>query len=274
MAKSRTIDLTGKRFGMLTVLEQTVEIYKGKRQSVCRCLCDCGRETLVPASRLARRDGTEPKMPTRSCGCSRHVENLTGRRIGRLTVLRKSGTTPKGGTMYLCRCECGNEKEIAAYQLASGDTKSCGCLLQEHQKSFGRFCDSGVFASHTPAAEAARYQTNHRSGSGYIAQTATRLEIALSESLVMVDNTNVPALINPQPLGNNPYRGVCWNKQKNCWMAYCTVQGRRWRKYGFKTPEQAKEARDKMQSLMIEDSGLEKTIDQRRRIQHKKKHRP
>ena len=33
---------------------------------------------------------------------------------------------------WLCRCECGNEKIVAARQLKSGQTKSCGCLHRKH----------------------------------------------------------------------------------------------------------------------------------------------
>lgn len=48
---------------------------------------------------------------------------------GRLTVLRLSrrGYTP----IALCRCSCGTLKEIVAYSLVSGNTKSCGCLHRE-----------------------------------------------------------------------------------------------------------------------------------------------
>lgn len=209
-------------------------------------------------------------MPTRSCGCARYVDDLTGRRIGLLTVIRKSGTTPKGGTMYFCHCDCGKDKEIAAYQLASGAAKSCGCLLRENQESFWRFSDNGVAASHTPDVESARYQTNHRAGSNYVARTASRLESSLSASLVFADNTNVPALIHTHPQGKNPYRGVCWNKRKKSWMAYCCVQGRKWTKYGYKTPEQAKAARDEMQEQMIADADLEETIEKRKRLEETK----
>lgn len=264
-------DLSGRRFGMLTVISQSVEVVDGKRQSVCHCRCNCGKYVDVPAFCLSRKDGSPPKQQRLSCGCKRYVEDLSGRRIGILSVIRKTGTTPKGGTMYLCRCDCGKEKEIAAYQLASGEAKSCGCLLRERQKSLGSLSAKGVAASHTPKVEAARYRTNHNDGSDYVERTAARLKTALSDSAVFVDGTNVPALMNPAPQGKNPYRGVCWNKRKKSWMAYCEVRKKRWCKCGFKTPEQAKAARDEMQEQMIAESGLEETIEKRRMIEEETK---
>lgn len=53
-------DITGERFGMLTVL-----CYAGadpKRHSLWSCACDCGKEITVPGQYL--RSGQ-----TRSCGC-------------------------------------------------------------------------------------------------------------------------------------------------------------------------------------------------------------
>ena len=57
----RKIDLTGQRFGRLTVLHEAPK--KGIRIA-WHCLCDCGKTTDVVASSL--RSGT-----TKSCGCYR-----------------------------------------------------------------------------------------------------------------------------------------------------------------------------------------------------------
>lgn len=61
------IDLTGKRFGRLTVIERVTKPEQGPRggkSSGCfyRCICDCGNETIVGAHLL--RSGH-----TGSCGC-------------------------------------------------------------------------------------------------------------------------------------------------------------------------------------------------------------
>lgn len=56
---------------------------------------------------------------------------LTGQRFGRLTVLSQSENDKYGNTIWLCQCECGNEKVILANSLRRGRTKSCGCLRSD-----------------------------------------------------------------------------------------------------------------------------------------------
>src|SRR5216684_8928189 len=59
--------------------------------------------------------------------------DLTGQRFGLLVVLRRVGDRipPNGKPVvyWLCRCNCGTEKEILAKSLRAEATKSCGCLL-------------------------------------------------------------------------------------------------------------------------------------------------
>jgi len=56
---------------------------------------------------------------------SRKLIDMTGKRTGMLTVVRRA--EGRGKSVYwLCRCDCGTEKEMAASSLKSG-TVSCGC---------------------------------------------------------------------------------------------------------------------------------------------------
>ena len=62
----RPVDLIGKKFGYLTVLEKA-EPYvspKGKRLSQWLCECECGNKLIVTSSNLTR-------LHTKSCGCHR-----------------------------------------------------------------------------------------------------------------------------------------------------------------------------------------------------------
>lgn len=54
------VDLTGQRFGRLSVLDRAGTA--GGGCATWRCLCDCGKETVVLSSSLRRG-------ATRSCGC-------------------------------------------------------------------------------------------------------------------------------------------------------------------------------------------------------------
>jgi hypothetical protein len=45
---------------------------------------------------------------------------------------------------WLCRCECGSQKEIAAYRVIHGNSRSCGCIRREVKrnlagKKFGKW---------------------------------------------------------------------------------------------------------------------------------------
>jgi hypothetical protein len=60
-----------------------------------------------------------------------------GQQFGRLTVVDPEKRRPargRGGTerAALCGCECGSEVLVSLYGLLRGDTRSCGCLYQEH----------------------------------------------------------------------------------------------------------------------------------------------
>lgn len=65
--------------------------------------------------------------------------DLTGKRFGKLTVLKNIGLKKfrdRNRTFWLCRCDCGNLKEVEAYYLTSGKTVSCGCYSSERIKSY------------------------------------------------------------------------------------------------------------------------------------------
>lgn len=59
----KRIDLTGQRFGLLTVTEHAGADNAGR--ATWRCACDCGGEKVVKAAELTRKT----RNGTRSCGC-------------------------------------------------------------------------------------------------------------------------------------------------------------------------------------------------------------
>lgn len=62
------------------------------------------------------------------------LRDLTGRKFGRLTVIGRDTTRPKGKTWWRCRCDCGNESIVWAANLLNGHTASCGCLADEARR--------------------------------------------------------------------------------------------------------------------------------------------
>lgn len=55
----------------------------------------------------------------------------TNIRYGRLVVLEHKGKDKRGKHLWLCKCDCGNEKIVVSDNLSSGKSKSCGCLRKE-----------------------------------------------------------------------------------------------------------------------------------------------
>jgi hypothetical protein len=119
-------DLTGRKFGRLTVKERT-----GKRHNYALwlCQCSCGKEVEVTSTRL--RGGQQ------SCGCIRKgmkVRNLKslkcikGQRFGNLVVLEYVKADSWGKAVWRCQCDCGNQKDVTGSNLRQGITKGCGCL--------------------------------------------------------------------------------------------------------------------------------------------------
>lgn len=63
----------------------------------------------------------------------RHAPDRTGERHGRLVVLYRCGTMIRGRhAIWACDCDCGRGGvPVTASNLASGTTRSCGCLNRE-----------------------------------------------------------------------------------------------------------------------------------------------
>lgn len=72
----------------------------------------------------------------------RKIKDLSGVKFGKLTVIELYGfQIKKSGermVLWLCKCDCGNEKVVSREGLTSGKTKSCGCLrpkkVEKHEK--------------------------------------------------------------------------------------------------------------------------------------------
>lgn len=64
---------------------------------------------------------------------------IIGKRYGKLTVVSKVDGEDKSHTKYICKCDCGNTKEIRRSSLLSGSTKSCGCLYKRSNKTIGYY---------------------------------------------------------------------------------------------------------------------------------------
>ena len=64
-------------------------------------------------------------------------EKIEGKKFGKLLVLKKTSNKGKQGrTIYLCKCDCGNEVLVSRDLLTGVKKKSCGCLRKEKPNHF------------------------------------------------------------------------------------------------------------------------------------------
>lgn len=63
--------------------------------------------------------------------------DLTGKKFGRLTVIKRAENGKNGHTYWLCKCICGNKTTVRSDHLKNGLIRSCGCLEDENRKTMG-----------------------------------------------------------------------------------------------------------------------------------------
>ena len=142
----KMIDITGQKFGKLTVIDCAGKL--DGRRYYWNCQCECGNTTCVIGTYL--RNGN-----TKSCGCGRYdgfkkynqeqseINKIQiGTKFGKLTVIEDLGFRKQieghNRRWYKCQCDCGNIKEVMGNMLKTGQVSSCGkCLssLGEYQIS-------------------------------------------------------------------------------------------------------------------------------------------
>lgn len=103
----KKIDLTGRQFGRLTVIEEAGRD-KFKR-TMWRCKCECGNEVTVPYARLAYGQ-------TRSCGCLK------------MDLLVKRSTT---------HGDSRKDKEARLYKIYKGMMSRCYSKTDYHYERWG-----------------------------------------------------------------------------------------------------------------------------------------
>ncbi|MFR3285071.1 MAG: hypothetical protein ACLTR6_12690 [Clostridium fessum] len=117
-------DLTGRRYGRLTVCREIKQAEKAAAITGCAG-ATAGKKNRggVPSEKQGIR---------KCCGCyrkelpsSRRID-LTGRQFGRLKVLEEADNSNRTGEYWKCVCSCGRLIERVQRKPVRGKTKSCG----------------------------------------------------------------------------------------------------------------------------------------------------
>lgn len=151
---TKVIDMTGQRYGQLTVIKRGENDKHSKAQWWCQC--DCGSPLKLINGAALRRGLVV------SCGCNKlkklkeynntNLVDETGNIYGYLTVLRRAENVPSkdGRAQWVCKCKCGNEIITTGKLLRSGSKLSCGCM----KKSKGELrVEQLLEENHIPYAE-------------------------------------------------------------------------------------------------------------------------
>jgi hypothetical protein len=118
----------GQKYNQLTICEISKEKSKDNRVQIL-CKCECGNSSLIELRKVVSGN-------TKTCGCgigcnfSHNKIDMTGKKIGRVTVIKQQGTI-RGKISWLCQCDCGNQKVISGTLLRRGESVSCGCLIMD-----------------------------------------------------------------------------------------------------------------------------------------------
>lgn len=59
------------------------------------------------------------------------MSEMIGQRFDRLVTKIRLPSNARWQSRWLCQCDCGKEVVVLAYNLQSGNTRSCGCLHKE-----------------------------------------------------------------------------------------------------------------------------------------------
>ena len=256
-------DLTGKHFGLLTVLERTKD---SKGNSIWKCQCACGEVTYVKTGHL--NAGT-----TKSCGCIQRMirKDLAGQKFGKLVVLQKTDKKKNGSLLWKCRCDCGNICFKPTNELNSGFAASCGCAWRQSViksgERFGRLvaleptkkrsgksvvwkcrCDCGSIYE----VRATSLQSGHVESCGCIKAELDKVKPL--NNLTYQDNTCIEFLEKisiPTKSNTTGVRGVTL-KPNGKYQARLTFRKKCYYLGQFKTLEEAAKAR-KQAEIMVEE---------------------
>lgn len=203
--KRETI-VPGNKYNMLTAIKPTEK--RCSEGILWLCKCDCGNDECYVSAKSLKNGNTK------SCGCLKtKTQDVTGKRFGRLTPIKPVLLEKGKSTVWLCKCDCGNEIKVEIRSLNSGNTRSCGCLNKD-------------------VASVKANTVLHKI-------EGTMIEMLKSKKIPSNNSSGV--------------KGVSWSKQKNDWEAYIKFKGVHYHLGHYKKLEDAARARQIAESKLHDE---------------------
>lgn len=196
----KVVDLTGQRFGRLTVIKRADDYIElsGRHRVRWLCKCDCGNYCVTSADRL--KSGK-----TRSCRCL--SSELSRKRLKKYNTYDLSGEygigyTNKGEEFYF---DLEDYDKIKDYYWYKNDQGYCLAYTKDKTIRMHKILIGGEFIDHINHNVSDNRKTNLRS--------VTKSQNSMNNKLRQ-DNTS-------------GVTGVYWHKQTNKWCAYIDVASKR-----------------------------------------------
>lgn len=158
MSKSYIYDITGKKFGKITVIKFIERPEKTESYWLCRC--ECGNEVILDKHTINYKERVNTGCGCKKFGiCSDNIRSrkisgrretflkkakkeLIGKKFNKLEILDIVYNKEKSRNEAICRCDCGNITKIETTRIKKYKVISCGCIKVEvHKKRRKKFID-------------------------------------------------------------------------------------------------------------------------------------
>lgn len=120
----------GETYNGVKVLEK----FREKGHTKYWCICPvCGKRFSMKAETVGIAH------QCKECNAKSRIVDISEKRFGRLVAIEYAGKitseiSPTTISLWKCKCDCGNQITVRYPALISGNTRSCGCLLDESRK--------------------------------------------------------------------------------------------------------------------------------------------
>ncbi len=153
MPRSSKIDLIGKKFEMLTVIEYS---HSNKLRAFWKVRCDCGTEKTVSRSYIRK---------AKSCGCQMktHFHDITGQAFNGNKAIRYVDKNKFNCFRWEFECKCGKSFISEGNDIVSGKIISCGCRWNSEQiinADYEKTAKNTIYADYKTKAAQRFYEFN------------------------------------------------------------------------------------------------------------------